>query len=131
MAKYVKLGSKASVFHDPTTNTKVLPGQVVEVKGVSKFSKKIIAAISGGHLENATQEEYLKYKGGVKVNSNNDNSNWVEEWDDFDEESLKGLTNAKLVELANHLETELDDKELGKLNKQELVEEILSLVEEE
>ena len=129
MAKYVKLGSKASVFHDPTTNTKVLPGQVVEVKGVSKFSKKITAAISGGHLENATEEEYHKYKGGGKVISNNDTTNWVEEWDDFDEESLKGLTKDKLVELANHLETELDEKELGKLNKQELVEEILSLVE--
>ena len=131
MAKYVKLGSKASVFHDPTTNTKVLPGQVVEVKGVSKFSKKITAAISGGHLENATEEEYLKFKGGGKVVSNTDTANWLEDWDDFDEESLKGLTNAKLVELAVHLESETDEKELAKMNKAELVEEILSLVEEE
>lgn len=133
MAKYVKLGSKASVFHDPTTNIKVLPGQIVEVKGVGKFSKKINAALKGGHLENVSKEEYEKFlNGGTVVNDTNIyTGNWVEDWDDFDEKSLKGLKNAQLVELALHLESEATEDELGKMNKTELIEEVLSLVEEE
>lgn len=133
MAKYVKLGSKASIFYDPTTNTKVLPGQIVEVKGIGKFSKKINAALKGGHLENVSKEDFEKFQKGGTVNNDEDinTGNWVEQWDDFDEKSLKGLKNDQLAKLATHLESEFSEQELGQMKKAELIEEILSLVEEE
>lgn len=133
MAKYVKLGSKASIFHDPTTGIKVLPGQVVEVKGVGKFSKKITAALQGGHLENVSKEDFEKYqKTGITSNDESlEGDNWVEQWDDFDDKSLKGLKNEQLVELATFLESETPLEELKQMKKADLVEEVLSLVEEE
>lgn len=51
MAKiYVKLGKKASSFRDQASNITILPGQVVGLDVKQQNSKKIKAALSGGHL---------------------------------------------------------------------------------
>lgn len=51
MAKtYVKLGKKASSFRDQAMNITILPGQVVELNLKQMNSRKIKAALNGGHL---------------------------------------------------------------------------------
>lgn len=46
----VTLGSRASSFFDPTTNIKVLRGDVVELSEKQQQSKRIAGAINTGHL---------------------------------------------------------------------------------
>lgn len=51
MAKtYVKLGKKASSFRDQASNVTILPGQVVGLDLKQMNSRKIKAALNGGHL---------------------------------------------------------------------------------
>ena len=141
MAKYVKLGSKSTIFYDPTTNTKVLPGMVLKLSGTGRFSKKITSALKGGHLESADKEEYeewLSKQEEVDKQSTDkdlakaaDDENWLESYESYDEDSLKALTKDKLIELAIYNESTYSEKELKSMNKSELVEEITSLLEEE
>lgn len=56
MAK-VKLGNKASVFHDPSTGLTVHKGEVVELNNKQMLSKRIRSAINGGHLVYAVSEK--------------------------------------------------------------------------
>lgn len=132
MAKYVRLGAKAESFYDPTTKTKVLKNQVVKLEGMGKFSKKITAALAGGHLVNCSEEDYKDFlsDSGAKPEPKNQ-KDWKEEFDITDEKALEGLTKAKLIELAKYHETETEDAELNTMNKRELVEEVLSLVDDE
>jgi len=50
MAKYVKLGEKASMFYDPTLNLKVLPKKVIELPKNYRIGKITMRAIANGHL---------------------------------------------------------------------------------
>ena len=133
MAKYVKLGDKAESFYDPTTKTKVLKNQVVKLEGKGKFSKKITAALAGGHLVNCTEEDYKDFlsDSGAEAQVASTQKDWKEEFDISDEKALSALTKAQLVELAKYHETETEDSELNSMNKKELVEEVLSLVDED
>lgn len=143
--KYAKLGTKASIFHDPTNGLKVLPGQVVMLDGDKKFSKKTDQALKGGHLEYATEDEYKEYTSSQEKlesntqvlsskkmdNTDEDEGFDVETFDDYSEEGLKALTNDQLKELAVYNETELEAKVLKGMNKAQLVEEVLSLLDDE
>jgi hypothetical protein len=146
--RFVKLGEKASVFFDPINRLKVLPNDIVEVSGMAKFSSKINAAIKGGHLEVVSEDEYNEWQkaNGVKDADNKGNTpketvkdnfiqpegdEWMEDYEDYTEESLKKLTNANLVKLAVYHETEMDEKDLAKLSKANLIAEILELTEED
>ena len=130
--KQVKLGEAANSFYDPISQTKVLPGQVVELDEKAQKSKKITVALRHGHLVLASEEDVEAAAAGQQV-SNNDASNDNDtNWDDFDytEENLMKLKKPQLVELAMHLESEYSQEELNGLNKTELTEEILEIVEE-
>lgn len=137
--KYVKLGSKASIFHDPFTRLKIIPGQVVELGNLAKFSKRISNAIKGGHLDSSNKEEYEEYlesvenpEAAVVVEETTDDDSFDSEaFENYTTEGLMALTKDELLILAVYNETELDEKELSKLNKTKLTEEILGLVDEE
>jgi hypothetical protein len=58
MASYVKLGGKAEVFYDAFSELKVVRGQVVEMNAVQARSLKVKKALSGGHLQMATEAEF-------------------------------------------------------------------------
>ena len=131
MAKYVKLGQKSTIFHDPTTNIKILPNQVVSLSGKSKMSKKILNALRGGHLENATEEEYEKYQvsleGQPVYDDEGSDDNWIDDFEDYSDENLLTLTKSKLIELAIFHQTDLSEKDLDKMTKKDIVEEIKEL----
>lgn len=132
MAKYVTLGSKAEIFYDPTTRLKVLKGQVVKVDNKAKFSKKINAAIAGGHLVNVTKQQYEDYISdlGLDTKKETEKGDWREE-QVLEEAVLMKLKKEQLVELAKYHETEYDDDTIITLSKAELVEEILEITQEE
>ena len=50
MAKYVKLGEGASVFHDMSTKFTVYPNEVKELTLKAQSSLRVKKAISSGHL---------------------------------------------------------------------------------
>lgn len=50
MAKYVKLGEGASVFHDMSTKFTVYPNEVKELTLKAQSSFRVKKAISSGHL---------------------------------------------------------------------------------
>ena len=50
MAKYVKLGEDASVFHDMSTKFTVYPNEVKELTLKAQSSPRVKKAISSGHL---------------------------------------------------------------------------------
>lgn len=59
---YYKLGSKASTFVDPKAGIKLVNKDVVEVSASkAKSSKTVTAAIEGGHIREATEEEYQAF----------------------------------------------------------------------
>lgn len=133
MPKYIKLGKKAESFYDPTSKTKVLKGRVVELNNSNKFSKRIQAALRGGHLEYATEEEFSKASKGTQTTE----AKTTSEVDITDEKVLKKLKKPALVELA--LEHKLADdegelytkEELEEFKVNELVEMLLDLNSEE
>lgn len=147
MAKYVKLGKKAEIFFDPTTRTKILKGQVVKLEDRRKFSKKISAAIAGGHLIHASKEDFNDYMEDVNSQNNKNTSangstvktgstedtDWIEAWlsaNELTDKNLKPLKKDKLVELVKHFESELSKEEIEDLSKAELIEEILDITSE-
>lgn len=61
MAKiFVKLGKKANSFRDQSLNLTILPGQVVELNLYQQNSRKVRAALNGGHLVVATDPKQQK-----------------------------------------------------------------------
>lgn len=135
MAKYVKLGKKAEIFFDPTTRTKVLKNQVVKLENRDKFSKKITAAIAGGHLVNSTKEEYNDYlEDNQLIENTQEQESWIEPWleaNDIEEKTLKSLKHQQLVELTSHFGSQYTLAELKDSTKAELIEEIIELNSEE
>lgn len=141
MAKYIKLGNKASIFYDPTTKVKVLKGQVVELKNRERFSKKILTAIAGGHLVSTNKEQYNDYLQDAGIDQALEKStkeitptSWIEPWienNDLDEKNLMKLKKAELIQLAQYYETELTVEELDSYEKKDIVEEILEIIPEE
>jgi hypothetical protein len=60
MAKYYKLGEKATLFFDPTTQVLIRGKEIIEVTRLPK-SKKLAVAINQGHVVVATEEEYQRF----------------------------------------------------------------------
>lgn len=61
--KYVQLGEAAAqgCFYDAFLELKVLPGKIVELPANYRKSKKILAALRGGHLATPDSEDVKKY----------------------------------------------------------------------
>lgn len=133
--KFVKLGEKASIFFDPTSGLKVVPGQAVELSNVHRQSKRVVRGLKSGHLDNVDSDEmdelevvYIDAKAEVKKEEeNNDTFDMDQEWD---EKSLKKLKVSQLEDLARHFELDYTDAELKAMNKNELIDAILADEEE-
>ena len=118
--QYVKLGEKASMFYDPTTEVKVLPGQAVGVTNREKESKKFKRAIGAGHLERISKEEAdelnlatVEANEKAKAKAENE-SNEAEEG-----RSLNKMSKAELIEKAVELDLGTEE-ELDGMSKKEL-----------
>lgn len=117
MAKFVKLGEKATMFFDPTINLKVLPNKIVELPKNYRRGKLTAKALRSGHLKETNEKD-----------------NWDDDDIDFDnidysESKLMKMKQVELVEVAAHNESDYTEDELGDMKKKELVEEILALIE--
>lgn len=130
--KQVKLGENANSFYDPISGTKVLPGQVVKLEGNSGKSKKIREALRHGHLVIATDEDVEEYEQSGVISNNDPSNDEATDWDDFEvnEKNLGKLKKDKLVELAMHLESSYSQEELNEFKKDELIEEIMEIMED-
>jgi len=133
--RYLKLGEKASVFHDPTSNTTVKNKEIIEVDAEQLQSKRLIKAIKSGHLDYCEEKDYKKYLKSLDVDAED-----VQDSDsmDYSEKSKKEIkadlnTNEKLIKniLANN--GDLTEADLEGYLKDDLIEVITSgyLVEEE
>lgn len=130
MAKYVKLGEKASSFYDPSTGFKVSGDKVKEVTKEMQVSKKFKKAIKGGHLEWAEAGEFVKE---IEVDEEAD----TDSNEQFTEGELMSKSKEALVNLAWKAQLTLDEEDqlseekLAKKTKAELAELILESYEEE
>jgi len=66
MAKYLKLGEKATIFFDPSSQICISNNEVIELEMIPK-NKKITTALSQGHLVRSDKTEYDAYKTGSPV----------------------------------------------------------------
>lgn len=66
MAKYFKLGEKASMFFDPTSQLLIRGAEVVMVERVMK-TKKLSLALNQGHVIPATEDEFNAFESGVPL----------------------------------------------------------------
>lgn len=124
MAKYVKLGSKAHSFSDPTTGVKLVPGEVTKLTATQEISKRIIMAIKGGHLEKVNKDEYERYlSGNTDIDEQDDDAITVD--------SLNKETKEQLVKRIVELSDEHDESDLKKKNKNQLIDIVMELMEEE
>lgn len=127
--KKIKLGDKANSFYDPTSKLKVLPGDVVELKGVHRRSLRIIKALRDGHLQYTDAEINKEVKVDPKLEKESSkDQNWIEELD-YTPENLSKMKKDELIEIAKFYETEYSDEELKGMKKNEIVEEIFELIE--
>ena len=114
--KYVKLGEKASSFSCPTTGISITGDSVIELTPIIQSSKKIIAALKGGHLEYADSSEVPDEEG------DEDTSGQV------NEAFLNSKNKADLIPMALELlddEDEEDEDDIHKMKKPELIEFII------
>lgn len=63
MKKYLKLGPKATMFFDPTSQLHIRNNEVIALDMIPK-NKKVSLALSAGHIVRAEQEEYEAYQNG-------------------------------------------------------------------
>ncbi len=59
--KYLKLGPKATIFHDPFTRILIRGTEVLAFKAIPK-SKKLAVALAQGHVSWATEAEFDSFK---------------------------------------------------------------------
>lgn len=116
--QYVKLGEKASMFYDPTTEVKVLPGQAVGVTNREKESKKFKRAIGAGHLERISKEEAEELNSST-TKANEKAAADVEADQSEEGRSLGKMSKSELVEKAMELDLGTE-KELDDMSKREL-----------
>jgi len=110
MAKFVKLGEKATIFYDPTLSFKVITGEVKELPSNYRFGKRTVKALQGGHLVLTDKNDTLD-----------------KEDEELTAEVLKAYKKADLVAKALELKSEYSEEELNSMTKAELIEEVLSL----
>lgn len=132
---FLKLGEHASMFFDPTSMVKILPGQVVSANAKQQQSKKLKRARNAGHIVIATQDEYDDYLKSLKgknqpvgakpTSADTDEDIDINDMkkpelvnyafgklsDDYSKEDLNAMTKAEIIDLLEDLEEEGDDDE--------------------
>lgn len=124
----VKCGKKAFSFTDPFSKFNIVRGEVKELENSRQLkSGKIKAALRGGHLELATEDELLAFNKKLTEKPGEEKP----EKDLTLREKLEDKTKAELVEYyeENFDVTEEDVEGFKKLKHPDMIEEILALDE--
>lgn len=123
MAKYITVGKRANIFHDPVSGITVCKGDIVEVSNRHLMSKRVKGAINAGHLiyvDKAAEES--KAEGGVNTEALLQKFNSLSAKHDSDSAKIaKNFTLDELKELAKSLDIEPEDND----TKEDLVKAIL------
>lgn len=123
MAKYITVGKRANIFHDPVSGITVCKGDVVEVSNRHLMSKRVKGAINAGHLiyvDKAVEE--VKADEGVNTEALLQKFNSLSAKHDSDSAKIaKNFTLDELKELAKSLDIEPEDND----TKEDLVKAIL------
>lgn len=123
MAKYITVGKRANIFHDPTSGITVCKGDIVEVSNRHLMSKRVKGAINAGHLiyvDKAAEE--AKADEGVNTDALLQKFNSLSVKHDSDSAKIaKNFTLDELKELAKSLDIEPEDND----TKEDLVKAIL------
>lgn len=123
MAKYITVGKRANIFHDPVSGITVCKGDVVEVSNRHLMSKRVKGAINAGHLiyvDKAAEE--AKADEGVNTEALLQKFNSLSAKHDSDSAKIaKNFTLDELKELAKSLDIEPEDND----TKEDLVKAIL------
>lgn len=123
MAKYITVGKRANIFHDPTSGITVCKGDIVEVSNRHIMSKRVKGAINAGHLiyvDKAAEE--AKADEGVNTDALLQKFNSLSVKHDSDSAKIaKNFTLDELKELAKSLDIEPEDND----TKEDLVKAIL------
>ena len=123
MAKYITVGKRANIFHDPTSGITVCKGDIVEVSNRHLMSKRVKGAINAGHLiyvDKAAEE--AKADEGVNTEALLQKFNSRSVKHDSDSAKIaKNFTLDELKELAKSLDIEPEDND----TKEDLVKAIL------
>jgi len=121
MAKYLKLGSKASTFFDPYSRLNISGNEVVELNPKQIKSDFVKKSLAGGHLSVATEAEFLKFKGIDKIPEKPKEKKEPGKFDDLTEEELQ-----KYYE-DNYQVTKAEIKAFAKLSQEDMVSELTKL----
>ena len=123
MAKYITVGKRANIFHDPVSGITVCKGDTIEVSNRILMSKRVKGAINAGHLiyvDKAAEE--AKAEGGVNTEALLQKFNSLSAKYDSDSAKIaKNFTLEELKELAKSLDIEPEDND----TKEDLVKAIL------
>ena len=123
MAKYITVGKRANIFHDPSSGITVCKGDIVEVSNRHLMSKRVKGAINAGHLiyvDKAAEE--AKADEGVNTDALLQKFNSLTVKHDSDSAKIaKNFTLDELKELAKSLDIEPEDND----TKEDLVKAIL------
>lgn len=123
MAKYITVGKRANIFHDPSSGITVCKGDIVEVSNRHLMSKRVKGAINAGHLiyvDKAAEE--AKADEGVNTDALLQKFNSLTVKHDSDSAKIaKNFTLDELKELAKSLDIEPEDSD----TKEDLVKAIL------
>lgn len=123
MAKYITVGKRANIFHDPVSGITVCKGDIVEVSNRHLMSKRVKGALNAGHLiyvDKAAEE--AKSEDGVNTEALLQKFNSLSAKHDSDSAKIaKNFTLDELKELAKSLDIEPEDND----TKEDLVKAIL------
>lgn len=142
MAKYAKLGDKATSFSDPTSRLVLKNKDVVELSAKHLSSKRVKKAINGGHLSLTDKEEYEDFlsaqesKGSTKEKEE-DTIEDVEDIEtvDYSKSTEKDIKKAlttnqdlinNIVAITENEEEPIEEEDIKDLKKDDLVEIILN-----
>lgn len=129
MSTKVKVGTKAYIFHDPSTGITVKKGEIKELTVAQYNSKRIRSAINGGHLVITNENIEKEIQKDVKV----DNKKAIEKFKEMAESGMTGEKIAKafnldtLKTMAASFDIEVTDED----TKLSIVEALLEEEEEE
>ncbi len=134
MAKYVKLGEKASSFFDPFSRLTLAGKQeVVLLDAKALKSNRVKSALKGGHLSYASESEFAEF-GGIVPEDTKEKTAKKDEDEDDDEKTIESKYGTNAEELLAYYKktyevSKTDIKKFKALSLQEMVDELKKLEE--
>lgn len=108
MAKYVKLGDKAGVFHDISTKFTVCAGEIKELTTKAQASTKVKKALLNGHLVYAQMEE-LQEETKKELDINKLVKKFNKVYSKSPDKLISSFTFEELAQIANSMDIMVED----------------------